>query len=111
MAGRRLARAQAEMDALWDEAAEDARLDPSLAQRENVLRMMYHAFNIVGTMNWPRGWIAAATEALEARGCSAPGSDALRWYRSTLFNDPLRLDRYAWADPEVVGDMLELSPH
>ena len=89
------------------EAAGDAALDPGAADRRNVVLLLQAAFFITGSMSLPRGWVRAAMDALEARGCRAPDASILRWYRSRLVDDPGSFEGVEGVAPEFVSDLMD----
>lgn len=93
---------------LFDEAAADAELSPDKSQRENICRLLHAAFHICGTLRLPRGWVDEVRQAFEQVGCEPPCPKICRWYRSVVSDNPLMLEDWPWADPETIGDMLEL---
>ena len=89
------------------EAAGDAALDPGAADRRNVVLLLQAAFFSTGSMSLPRGWVRAAMDALEARGCRAPDASILRWYRSRLVDDPGSFEGVEGVAPEFVSDLMD----
>ena len=94
----------------WSEAAEGAAADlsPDRPQRQNILRLMYEVYYVSGALVWRR--TGELRRVLEGAGCTCPRNHTLRWYRSTLADDPSILLSYDWPDPEVVRDMAGGGP-
>ena len=90
---------------LFEEAAEDAQLDPEASMRSNVVMLLAHAWNVSGTIHWQRGWVREAMLVLAAAGCVVPTAQIMRWYRSRISEAPGTFRNTARAPVEILEQM------
>lgn len=90
---------------LFEEAAEDAQLDPDASMRSNVVTLLAHAWNVSGTINWQRGWVREAMIVLAAHGCVVPTAQIMRWYRSRISEAPGTFRNTARAPADILEQM------
>jgi len=96
---------EAEMRELFLEAGIDAELDPKASMRSNLVTIIAHAWNISGTIRWPRGWCRELMLVLDAAGCEVPSPRVLRWYRSRISEAPAAFQNTARAPVEILEAM------
>ncbi len=90
---------------LFQEAAEDAHLDPDASMRSNVVTLLAHAWNVSGTIHWQRGWVREAMLVLAIAGCDVPTAQIMRWYRSRISEAPSTFRNTARAPVEILEQM------
>lgn len=98
-------KAEAELKKLFAEAGADATLDPEASMRSNMVCIIAHAWNISGTIMWPRGWCRELMLTLDAAGCEVPTPHIVRWYRSRISEAPAAFANTARAPVDVLEAM------
>lgn len=98
-------RDQAELDALVKEASRDCPLNPARPERHNAVLLLLAMFNIAGTLSFKRGWARSAMIAFDEAGCRRPSSGVIRWYRSSLRDDPFEFAHIPGVDPTLLQDI------
>jgi hypothetical protein len=101
-------RSQDDADALVAEALADAPIDPTVAQRVNMVRLMLAMYSISGSMLFPRGWARAVILAFESARADVPTLKSIRWYRSHLSDAPSRFANVPGIDRQLIEDLNEL---
>lgn len=101
----RYRKVEAEMRELFLEAGIDAELDPEASMRSNMVCLISHAWNISGSIMWPRGWVREAMLVLDAAGCEVPTPHIVRWYRSRISESPSAFVNTARAPAEILEQM------
>lgn len=101
----RYKKAETALRELFEEAADDAQLDPDASMRSNVVTLLAHAWNVSGTIHWPRGWVREAMLVLATAGCGVPTAQIMRWYRSRISEAPGTFRNTARAPVEILEQM------
>lgn len=63
------------------------------------------AYNISGTIMWPRGWVREAMLVLGAAGCTVSTAQIVRWYRSHISEAPATFQNTARAPVTILEQM------
>ena len=96
-----------DVDALVAEAAADAPPRASLAQHENISRILWAMVNVSGTLNWGRGWPDAVASEFERAGLRRPSLKVIRWQKCRLASQPEEYAKHC-PDPELLQDLLRI---
>lgn len=93
-----------DVEELVREAAQDAPPSASLAQHENVSRLLWAMLYASGTMRWGHGWPDAVIAEFVRAGLAPPTRSTLRWHRGRMVEEPEVYAEHC-PDPALVEDL------